>query len=204
MHGGINSLDNVITLSATYVGFSRRASSALRTWYLLSSVHRYFTELQVALEPIPVCPVFIIRTSCLFTCIPSPILGLPEHLCRPNLGQGRATPRASQDGQASQHLSGCPAAEPGIPCSTLRDMPCIMGVGTRRRAQRRARRSGRGRHACLGRKFSKSHQYRNIPIVSVLKSRGLRIPYCSSRVLHQGRTKNNYIKSLNVILVHVL
>ncbi|KAH9942469.1 uncharacterized protein BXZ73DRAFT_88040 [Epithele typhae] len=37
MHGGINALDNVLTLSAT--------------------VHRYFTELQIALEPMPGNPL---------------------------------------------------------------------------------------------------------------------------------------------------
>ncbi|KAI0368357.1 hypothetical protein BV20DRAFT_1022857 [Pilatotrama ljubarskyi] len=55
MHGGINSLDNVITLSAT--------------------VHRYFTELQVALEPIPDTPhTYHVRTWGKV----APRLGLPK------------------------------------------------------------------------------------------------------------------------------
>ncbi|KAH9892785.1 hypothetical protein C8Q73DRAFT_699459 [Cubamyces lactineus] len=55
MHGGINSLDNVITLSAT--------------------VHRYFTELQVALEPIPESPnTYAVRTWGKV----APRLGLPK------------------------------------------------------------------------------------------------------------------------------
>ncbi|KAI0762092.1 hypothetical protein BD413DRAFT_585476 [Trametes elegans] len=55
MHGGINSLDNVITLSAT--------------------VHRYFTELQVALEPIPDSPhTYAVRTWGKV----APRLGLPK------------------------------------------------------------------------------------------------------------------------------
>ncbi|KAI0665941.1 hypothetical protein C8Q78DRAFT_1072710 [Trametes maxima] len=55
MHGGINSLDNVITLSAT--------------------VHRYFTELQVALEPIPENPhTYAVRTWGKV----APRLGLPK------------------------------------------------------------------------------------------------------------------------------
>ncbi|OSD07098.1 hypothetical protein PYCCODRAFT_1431278 [Trametes coccinea BRFM310] len=55
MHGGINSLDNVITLSAT--------------------VHRYFTELQVALDPIPDSPhTYAVRTWGKV----APRLGLPK------------------------------------------------------------------------------------------------------------------------------
>ncbi|TFK81067.1 hypothetical protein K466DRAFT_604815 [Polyporus arcularius HHB13444] len=55
MHGGINALDNVITLSAT--------------------LHRYFTELQVGLEPVPDAPhTYRVRTWGKV----APRLGLPK------------------------------------------------------------------------------------------------------------------------------
>ncbi|KAI0633516.1 hypothetical protein C8Q77DRAFT_1115420 [Trametes polyzona] len=66
MHGGINSLDNVITLSAT--------------------VHRYFTELQVALEPLPDAPhTYAVRTWGKV----APRLGLPKTV---KLSSASATP----------------------------------------------------------------------------------------------------------------
>ena len=53
MYAGINSLDNVITLSATSVPLPRPGFRRWLTIFLFRRLHRYFTALQVALEPIP-------------------------------------------------------------------------------------------------------------------------------------------------------
>ncbi|KAI0829789.1 hypothetical protein BC628DRAFT_1358775 [Trametes gibbosa] len=69
MHGGINSLDNIITLSAT--------------------VHRYFTELQIALEPVPDAPhTYAVRTWGRV----APRLGLPKTVKLASATPGAALP----------------------------------------------------------------------------------------------------------------
>ncbi|KAI8993893.1 hypothetical protein BD414DRAFT_534974 [Trametes punicea] len=69
MHGGINSLNNVITLSAT--------------------VHRYFTELQVALEPLSDSPhTYAVRTWGKV----APRLGLPKTVKLTSASPGATLP----------------------------------------------------------------------------------------------------------------
>ncbi|KAH9858974.1 hypothetical protein C2E23DRAFT_800793 [Lenzites betulinus] len=69
MHGGINALDNIITLSAT--------------------VHRYFTELQVALEPVPDTPhTYNVRTWGRV----APRLGLPKTIKLASASPGAPLP----------------------------------------------------------------------------------------------------------------